>query len=449
MVAYTPNKALPLPTVAGDKNQWGTFLNQGQTLIDLALGGNATIAVGGSTNVTVTASDAQNLRQVMTGTLTGSIDYLLPATGGMYVVENATTGNFAITAKTVAGGSTGFVLPQGQATPIMSNGTNVTPFFGTKDGGLLIGANDFQQIEMLPTVSKDATGMPTTLLVRRVGSDSTVGTGGNLWVMQTAWVQTDTTAPAGVRFNGLVSTSAGAGVDPGETWGFTSLMSTYASKDSINAVSVYGQGLRRGLPGGGKIGVPVLAGVLETRSLTGKNSGADGNLRTLELDMVCNGLDDLAGVGREVVSIIINKESTSGGPSPHVKSVVGIYGALGAGATISWGFRVNNMTWTEAMVDGRGGTQGIAAHTVWLGTNQSIGLDTAGGAGTANTKIQSDGTVITLTGEIKIGAAGAFSSNGAVATTLTGVGPTGANTTVQEWLEVTNASGVKRYIPCW
>jgi hypothetical protein len=42
-----------------------------------------------------------------------------------------------------------------------------------------------------------------------------------------------------------------------------------------------------------------------------------------------------------------------------------------------------------------------------------------------------------------------FSANGAVVTTLTGVGPTGAHTTVQEWLTIKNAGGTTRYIPCF
>jgi hypothetical protein len=40
-------------------------------------------------------------------------------------------------------------------------------------------------------------------------------------------------------------------------------------------------------------------------------------------------------------------------------------------------------------------------------------------------------------------------ANGSVATAITSVGPTGSNTTVQEWLQVRNASGTIRYIPCF
>ncbi len=40
-----------------------------------------------------------------------------------------------------------------------------------------------------------------------------------------------------------------------------------------------------------------------------------------------------------------------------------------------------------------------------------------------------------------------FAANGSVATALSSVGPTGSHTTVQEWITITDASGVVRYVP--
>ena len=51
------------------------------------------------------------------------------------------------------------------------------------------------------------------------------------------------------------------------------------------------------------------------------------------------------------------------------------------------------------------------------------------------------------TGVIVVGNAGSIAANGAVATALTSVGPTGSHTTVQEWLIIKNSSGTVRYIP--
>jgi hypothetical protein len=54
----------------------------------------------------------------------------------------------------------------------------------------------------------------------------------------------------------------------------------------------------------------------------------------------------------------------------------------------------------------------------------------------------------TAGGTLKVGTS-LMTANGIVATALTAVGPTGAHTTAQEWLTVTNAAGTVRYIPCF
>jgi hypothetical protein len=279
----------------------------------------------------------------------------------------------------------------------------------TVAGGAVFGPSDFRQVEILPTTTVDGpTGMPQAFLVRRVGSDDTVGAAGNLWVSQSSWVLTDTSAPAGVRYNSLVSTASGAGVDPGEVWGFTSILSTQASTDSLNAVPIYGQGVRRGLPTSG-VGVPILAGVLEARSLTGASSATDGRLRSLELDIFANGADDITpGPGREALTIVLDKND-AGGAAPHVTSVIGVYTATGA--TCSWVLRPN-LTWTEAFLDARGGTQGGSAHTIWMKSGQTIALDAS-----AATKIGSNGTTITLTGAATV--TGALTATGAFVSSST------------------------------
>tara|TARA_R110000868_G_scaffold154362_1_gene380428 strand:- start:121 stop:792 length:672 start_codon:yes stop_codon:yes gene_type:complete len=53
------------------------------------------------------------------------------------------------------------------------------------------------------------------------------------------------------------------------------------------------------------------------------------------------------------------------------------------------------------------------------------------------------------TATLQLNGTGMFTANNTVATAITSVGPTGANTTVQEWLTVKNAAGTTRYIPCF
>jgi hypothetical protein len=57
-------------------------------------------------------------------------------------------------------------------------------------------------------------------------------------------------------------------------------------------------------------------------------------------------------------------------------------------------------------------------------------------------------TVLVSPGTLKVGAS-QMTANGAIATALSSVGPTGSHTTVQEWLTITNSAGTVRYIPCF
>ena len=89
-----------------------------------------------------------------------------------------------------------------------------------------------------------------------------------------------------------------------------------------------------------------------------------------------------------------------------------------------------------------------------LGANgaQSILKGTAGALNITQGNINSD-LVLTVTGggtgRVQWGSSRTWTANGAVATTLGSLGPTGANTTVQEWLTFKNTAGTVRYIPAW
>lgn len=77
----------------------------------------------------------------------------------------------------------------------------------------------------------------------------------------------------------------------------------------------------------------------------------------------------------------------------------------------------------------------------------------SGGQGANALYIQNTSTAPIVIGTgtevIKFGGTGAFSTNGAVATTMTSLGPTGSHTTIQTWLTITDSTGTVRYIPCY
>jgi hypothetical protein len=110
---YTANKGYPKQGTGDNANTWGVILNTGIfDVVDANLGGRLSIDCSGSSNVTPNATQAANIYQKMTGTLTGNIDYRLPAAaGGIYLLKNSTSGAFTLTAKPLGGA--GLVVPQG------------------------------------------------------------------------------------------------------------------------------------------------------------------------------------------------------------------------------------------------------------------------------------------------------------------------------------------------
>lgn len=124
-MALTPNKNYNNQTTGSNVNTWGVVNNSNFSIIDLNLGGRLALSVAGSSNVTVTANQAQNLLHILSGVLTGSIQYIFPALGGIYMVENATTGNFTLTIM-CAGGSIGALIPQGMRAIVFVNPDDLT-----------------------------------------------------------------------------------------------------------------------------------------------------------------------------------------------------------------------------------------------------------------------------------------------------------------------------------
>lgn len=83
--------------------------------------------VGGSSDVTETSAQAQNIIQQYTGVLTGDINVIVPNTVQLYYIFNDTSGSFALTVKTAAG--SGVSVAQGTHAILYCDGTNVVNAF--------------------------------------------------------------------------------------------------------------------------------------------------------------------------------------------------------------------------------------------------------------------------------------------------------------------------------
>jgi hypothetical protein len=124
MATFTTQKGYAQPVPGADIGQWGIELNSMTSILDNNMGGTATVSVAGSGNVVATGAQAQCLIQNLIGILTGNVNYVLPALGGFYAIENNTSGAFAVTVVTSAFGA-GVVVPQGTVLWVYSDGTNI------------------------------------------------------------------------------------------------------------------------------------------------------------------------------------------------------------------------------------------------------------------------------------------------------------------------------------
>lgn len=94
---FTTNRGYQLQGTGDNSNTWGSVLNSNVfTVIDTNLGGNLSLSVAGSSNVTLTSTQAGNLYYSFTGTLTGNITVFWPSGAGLFCVNNATSGAFTL-----------------------------------------------------------------------------------------------------------------------------------------------------------------------------------------------------------------------------------------------------------------------------------------------------------------------------------------------------------------
>lgn len=124
-MSTSPNLGLNLQDTGSNNGTWGVILNANQSVIDSRLGARVSVNCAGNANITVSASQAQNFFHTLTGVLTGSIKYILPAQGGLYFIKNSTTGSFTVTVVNDVAG-TGVIVTQGTSQLLTSNPDTTT-----------------------------------------------------------------------------------------------------------------------------------------------------------------------------------------------------------------------------------------------------------------------------------------------------------------------------------
>jgi hypothetical protein len=187
--SFSTNKGLEEPASGDYVNAWAQPMNSNFTAIDAALGGTTSISVTGISAPTTTLTLAQyrppNIE--FTGVLGANLNYQIPTgVGGMWSINNATTGAFSLSFSIAAGNARS--LAPGR-TLIISDGATValatqggqggtyTPIFESGSvqvagpNGVPQGFGDFQWGFLLP----NASGIPSSgLLVGGAGKTQVV-----------------------------------------------------------------------------------------------------------------------------------------------------------------------------------------------------------------------------------------------------------------------------------
>lgn len=261
-----------------------------------------------------------------------------------------------------------------------------------------------------------------------------------------------------VDINGGAIDGTNIGATTAGTGRFTTLTATGAvtlSPASANvAISPTGAGTVTISPAGALTINPTAASTINNCSI-GATTASTGRFTTL----TTTGAVTLSPANANVVL-----SPTGTGVVTISPATVGSIDNVNIGATTAGTGRFTTLTattsiTTPALTTGAasnmtlgtsGGTQLTIGHVASAVNNLQV-AGSATGAGTATlSAIGTDTNIdIVLTpkgsGRMRLQTV----ANGTVATSLTSIGPTGANTTVQEWFVVKNASGVTRYIPAW
>ena len=124
---FTPNINLEEPARNDDVGTWDTPVNNNMTLLDLVVGGIATI---GLNNSPVVLSNAQFRASNITfnSTLTGSVTITFPTSFTKpYTIGNLCTGSsaFVITLQTTATGGQAICCPPQEFVDVFNDGTNI------------------------------------------------------------------------------------------------------------------------------------------------------------------------------------------------------------------------------------------------------------------------------------------------------------------------------------
>jgi hypothetical protein len=131
---YTTRIRLEKQATGENSNTWGSRLNSNVfSLVDQAIAGYTSIALAAdSVTLSVENGSVDQARSAILelhGTLTSSVDVIIPSVTKQYLVRNNTSGAFSVTMKCAGGDGT--AVPQGYVAIMYCDGVSVRSAFGT------------------------------------------------------------------------------------------------------------------------------------------------------------------------------------------------------------------------------------------------------------------------------------------------------------------------------
>lgn len=249
--------------------------------------------VAGSSNVTETSAQAQNIIQQFTGVLTGNINVIVPNTVQIYYIYNNTSGAFSLQVKTAAG--TGITVTQGSHAILYCDGTNVlNAFTATITSTLTIPAGSAS------SPSLNVSGSLTTGLFSAAANTISVAAGGNE-------VTRFASAASAVNYITQTSAAIGNGVTIGAAGVDATIPINIAGKGVASTVNITNPVTTGGTIDGATIGASSQGTVKGTTitATTGFAGNLTGNVTgsaSLNLQIASN-LSDVANAATSLTNL--------------------------------------------------------------------------------------------------------------------------------------------------
>ena len=139
-MANTTSADLKLTVQATGENSgtWGQITNTNLLILEQAIGGFSSVALNATTGATLTysngaLSNGKDAVIKLTGTITGNVNVVIPdSVEKTYIIENATSGSFAVTVKTSSGTGVTWGATDKGIKMVYSDGTNIVDTAFTK-----------------------------------------------------------------------------------------------------------------------------------------------------------------------------------------------------------------------------------------------------------------------------------------------------------------------------